>query len=94
MAEIIAQSCSMARRTHGVGAVVLSGGCFQSALLTERARNLLEQDGFEVLVHGRVPPNDGGVALGQAAVAAYRLREERARTTQRGDANDVPRHPR
>jgi hydrogenase maturation protein HypF len=94
MAEIIAQSCSMARRTHGVGAVVLSGGCFQSALLTERARNLLEQDGFEVLVHGRVPPNDGGIALGQAAVAAYRLREERARTTQRGDANDVPRHPR
>jgi hydrogenase maturation protein HypF len=93
MAEIVAQSCRAARRTHGVGVVALSGGCFQSAVLTERAKSRLEEDGFEVLIHGRVPPNDGGIALGQAAVAAYRLSEERGRTTQRGDATHVPRHP-
>ena len=59
-------------RTGAVETVALSGGCFQSALLTERTRIRLERDGFEVLVHRLVPPSDGGLALGQAAVAAYR----------------------
>jgi hydrogenase maturation protein HypF len=87
MAHVVAHSCRVARAAHDVRVVALSGGCFQSTLLTERAKDLLEADGFEVLVHRRVPPNDGGIALGQAAVAAYRL------TRQRGDASDVPRHP-
>jgi len=54
--------------------VALSGGCFQNRRLTERLKEMLEVQGFEVLLHGRVPPNDGGIALGQAAVAAFRLR--------------------
>lgn len=53
--------------------VALSGGCFQNRRLTERTQTLLESAGFEVLIHRRVPPNDGGIALGQAAVAAWRL---------------------
>ena len=57
----------------GLGVVALSGGTFQNLLLTRRLVALLEERGFEVLLHRKVPPNDGGIALGQAAVAAARL---------------------
>jgi hydrogenase maturation protein HypF len=51
--------------------VVLSGGVFQNAYLTERAAVLLEHAGFAVHTHQRVPANDGGIALGQAVIAAH-----------------------
>ncbi len=54
----------------GVGTVALSGGVFQNARLTEVVERELTASGVEVLVHSRVPPNDGGVSIGQAAVAA------------------------
>jgi len=57
----------------GVKRVALTGGCFQNRLLTERAARRLSQAGFEVLLHRQVPPNDGGISLGQVAVAAARL---------------------
>ena len=72
LAFAILESCRRARTDMDVGTVALSGGCFQNRRLTERTVVLLEADGFEVLVHRRVPPNDGGLALGQAAVAAWR----------------------
>jgi hydrogenase maturation protein HypF len=50
----------------GIWDVVLTGGCFQNALLTEMATDPLETAGFRVHTHRFVPPNDGGVALGQA----------------------------
>ena len=49
--------------------VVLTGGCFQNRYLTERAVSRLRQAGFRPYWHQRVPPNDGGIALGQ--IAAY-----------------------
>ena len=58
-------------RSHaGIDAIVLTGGVFQNARLTEIVQQALADRGFEVLVHGRVPPNDGGLAIGQAAIAA------------------------
>jgi hydrogenase maturation protein HypF len=60
-------------RTIGQPRVALSGGCFQNLRLLEQAARLLEENGFEVLLHRQVPPNDGGVSLGQAVVAAAQL---------------------
>jgi len=54
--------------------VVLSGGCFQNQLLADRSSTLLQKQGIEVLQHRQVPANDGGISLGQLAVAAARLR--------------------
>ena len=55
--------------------VALSGGTFQNLRLLASVRRLLEERGFAVLSHERVPPNDGGVSYGQAAVAARRMSE-------------------
>lgn len=52
--------------------VVLSGGTFQNLRLLDSVGRRLEQLGFEVLTHRRVPPNDGGISFGQAAIAAWR----------------------
>ena len=57
--------------------VVLSGGCFQNQYLTERIIERLEGEGLRPYWHNRVPPNDGGIALGQAYSVACRLAQER-----------------
>jgi hydrogenase maturation protein HypF len=69
VAAAIAAACAAARERTGLGTVALSGGVFQNLLLLERTVTVLEAAGFRVLRHGRVPPNDGGISLGQAAVA-------------------------
>jgi hydrogenase maturation protein HypF len=51
--------------------VVLSGGCFQNALLTEQASGRLKSAGFRVYCHEKIPPNDGGLSLGQLYAAKY-----------------------
>jgi hydrogenase maturation protein HypF len=53
--------------------VALTGGCFQNRLLVERAAERLESAGFQVLLHRELPPNDGGIAVGQLLVAAAQL---------------------
>ncbi len=62
----------VARRV-GVERVALTGGVFQNRVLTERTILALEQSGFRVFTHRLIPPNDGGISLGQAVVAAARL---------------------
>ncbi len=59
---------AVARRA-GLRDVAMSGGVFQNAYLVERAASLLQQRGHRVYTHQRVPPNDGGIALGQAVLA-------------------------
>jgi len=51
--------------------IALTGGVFQNALLTEIVVQQLGEKGFEVLVHGTIPPNDGGISVGQAAIAVF-----------------------
>jgi hydrogenase maturation protein HypF len=60
-------------QTLGVERAALSGGCFQNRILLERAYHRLTEAGIRVYVHQRIPPNDGGIALGQVAVAARKL---------------------
>jgi hydrogenase maturation protein HypF len=69
-----AAACSDAAARHGLEVVVLSGGVFQNRLLLERTATLLAAAGLRPLVPERLPPNDGGIAYGQAAVAAARDR--------------------
>ncbi|WP_128376221.1 carbamoyltransferase HypF [Streptomyces cavernae] len=70
VAAAVAEVCRRARRETGVRVAALSGGVFANALLDAECARLLSADGFTVLRHRRVPPNDGGLALGQLVVAA------------------------
>jgi hydrogenase maturation protein HypF len=60
---------------HEIEAVVLSGGVFQNELLLEDLKVVLADDDREVITNHAVPPSDGGISLGQAAVAAFRMRK-------------------
>ena len=72
VAALVEAGCLLLRDRHGLNAVALSGGVFQNMLLLRQAVSRLEARGFRVLVHSRVPCNDGGISLGQAVVAAAR----------------------
>jgi hydrogenase maturation protein HypF len=73
LATVSAEISERIRQDHGLNRVALSGGCYQNQLLIKLTLSALQRRGFEVLIHGRVPPNDGGISLGQAAIAAHRL---------------------
>ncbi|HEV7474171.1 MAG TPA: carbamoyltransferase HypF [Pyrinomonadaceae bacterium] len=74
LARAIRDMVTRIRSTIAAGAsldrVALSGGCFQNKFLLEELVRLLEADGLSCLLHAKVPTNDGGLALGQAAIAA------------------------
>jgi hydrogenase maturation protein HypF len=73
LAGVVAVWCARAVAAGAPRTVVLSGGCFQNRRLTELVTQELARLEVEVLLHRRVPCNDGGLALGQAAIAAFRL---------------------
>ncbi len=77
--DAIVEVARLQRAERGLGVVALSGGVFQNAVLVEAAVSALHTAGFEVLTHRIVPPNDGGLALGQVAVAAARHRRRSRR---------------
>jgi len=73
IAELLATVCLRVREQTGLSVVALSGGVFQNRLLLEQLTTRLEEMAFQVYRNRRVPPNDGGVSLGQATIAAARL---------------------
>lgn len=72
--EMVLGTCMEIARRTGLRKVVLSGGVWQNEWLLRGTHETLEQAGFQVHVHRLVPANDGGVALGQAAIAGWRAR--------------------
>lgn len=77
VAHLVAAVARRVRDERRLNRVVLSGGVFQNMFLLERTCQMLKSDGFEVFTHSRVPANDGGISLGQAAIANARLTQGR-----------------
>ena len=71
LVDIVDTISQQLRASTGIGTVALSGGVFQNVTLLQQAVSRLSQSGFTVLTHRLVPPNDGGLALGQAMVAHF-----------------------
>jgi len=82
VAAMVAEMCQRLRTATGLNEVALSGGVWQNVMLLERTLARLEAAGFTVYTHHLVPPNDGGLALGQAAVANARLAADRNQNTE------------
>lgn len=76
--EVIARVCVSIRQRTSLAKVVLSGGVFMNAILLAESVERLEAEGFEVFFHRQVPPNDGGLSLGQLAIAAAVLKQRGA----------------
>jgi hydrogenase maturation protein HypF len=74
LARATADACAAEAERRGLDAVALSGGVFQNRLLLERTAERLRRASLTVLIPERLPPNDGGIAYGQVAVAAARER--------------------
>ena len=71
---VIACVCRISQES-GIHTAALSGGCYQNKLLLRMTEEGLMERGIEVLRHRLLPPNDGGIALGQAVIAAASLRD-------------------
>jgi hydrogenase maturation protein HypF len=80
MVEVIAAVCARLRAKTGLDVVALSGGVFMNAILTAEVSRRLHADGFRVLRHRLAPTNDGGLCLGQLAIAAASLRAQGRRS--------------
>jgi hydrogenase maturation protein HypF len=71
IAHMVNRTCLTMRSEYNINQVVLSGGVWQNMSLLKKSLSLLSSEGFSVLVHEKIPTNDGGLALGQAIVAAH-----------------------
>jgi hydrogenase maturation protein HypF len=74
LAACVEEICLKIRSETGIDEVALSGGVWQNITLLGRTLSLLDKDGFRVYIHREVPANDGGLSLGQAVIAAARMR--------------------
>ena len=78
LALMVLEACRRIRERTGLAVAALSGGVFQNLYLTEKMLAVLEEGGFRVLTHSVVPPNDGGLALGQAVIAGRQVERMKA----------------
>ena len=72
LAKTIAETCISLSRENGIRSVALSGGVFNNRLLTRHLSDTLERNNLKVYKQKLIPTNDGGIALGQAAIAAFK----------------------
>ncbi|MGW1101466.1 carbamoyltransferase HypF [Streptomyces sp. NPDC002540] len=84
VAALVRRICVLAREQYGLDTVALTGGVFANTLLSSECARTLRGQGFTVLRHHRVPPNDGGLALGQVLIAA------RSRDPRTPDGRSTP----
>jgi hydrogenase maturation protein HypF len=74
LAESVREVCLKIKSETGINEVVLSGGVWQNITLLGRTLSLLKNSGLGVYIHREVPTNDGGLSLGQAVIAASKMR--------------------
>lgn len=77
LAAVVVEVCGLLRQRESLNRVGLSGGTFQNVHLLESILKGLRHSGFEVFLHDKVPPNDGGISLGQAVIASQQLQKGR-----------------
>jgi hydrogenase maturation protein HypF len=77
VARLIVLMAEKIRQERKLNSIALSGGVFQNLVLLTQAKQMLAASGFEVFTHSRVPTNDGGISLGQAAIANARIKSGR-----------------
>jgi hydrogenase maturation protein HypF len=74
IAQMVLDVCISLREKSGLNTVALSGGVWQNRFILRRTMGALRAEGFEILIHRQVPANDGGLALGQTAITAWKLK--------------------
>ncbi len=72
IARVILETAKLIHKQRGINKVILSGGVFQNSLLCDKTLTLLKKNNFEVFTHSNVPPNDGGISLGQAVIGYFK----------------------
>jgi len=77
-AQGLCDAMVMLSQTYAVDTIVLSGGVFQNELLLHDIKSLTSQERLRIWTNSSVPPNDGGISLGQAALAAFEYRKQHA----------------
>jgi hydrogenase maturation protein HypF len=81
--NMVREVCMKIKDETGCSTVALSGGVWQNLFLLEKTANILEKNSFNVLFHQNVPSNDGGISLGQALIAATKIRDPKIKKSER-----------
>jgi len=76
LSQILTEAAISAREYSTINKIVLSGGVFQNEVLAKLLEDQLARNGFEVFTHSVIPPNDGGISLGQVAVASQLIKQK------------------